>query len=346
MTYARSGQFVQMQLIPMQLPKGVVNGIGSETSISLVGDSFGGDVGGAGLRLVIYPGEPSEMLVRLENISNRLVQLRLEIEGSFPQEWCRIAGEGQDIAPHREMEVLLYFLIPTTFFEDAEILHPGQTLILDYRCRLFVYCTEVETGRQQIEQAVFNIYIRPRSLYQKFLPAIYSQGDFIGRFLKIFEETFEPTVQAMDVLWAYLDPLTAPESLLPFLAYWVAWPMDRRWNVNQQRLLIRQALELYRWRGTKRGLRLYLHLYTDLPLDDDIPEESNKHICIQEVSSKGFVLSQTRLGQESIIGGGRVFHFVVTLRSSPGCFIDEELVRNIIEREKPAFCTYQLYIQK
>ncbi len=249
------------------------------------------------------------------------------------------------MAPHRQMEVLLYFLIPANFFEDSTALQLGQTLILDYHCRLYVYCTELGTGRQQLEQAVFNIYVRPRSLYQSFLPAIYSEEDFVGRFLKIFEQTFEPTVQAMDALWAYLDPLTAPEALLPFLAHWVAWPIDRRWSTNRQRLLIRQALEIYRWRGTKRGLRLYLHLYTDLPLDDHLSAETDKHICIQEVSGKGLILNDTCLGQESILGGGRPYHFMVTLRSVPGCYIDEALVRSIIEREKPAFCTYELNVQ-
>lgn len=345
MTYARSGQFVDLQLVPMQLASGVVNGVGNEAGAALVGDGLAGVLPGDGLRLVVHPGEPGEMLVRLQNVGNRLVRLRLELEGSFPESWCRVAMEGQDIAPRREMEALLYFLIPANFFEDGSLVGVGESLVLDYRCRVLVFCTEVETGREQVVQGVFNVFVRPRSLYQKFLPAIYGQGDFVGRFLKIFEETFEPTVQAMDVLWGYLDPLTAPESLLPFLAFWVAWPMDRRWDVRRQRFLIRQALELYRWRGTKRGLRLYLHFYTDLPLDDDVVEEGDKHICIQEVSSKGFVLGGSVLGRASVIGGGRLFHFVVILRSIPGVLIDEVLVRSVIEREKPAFCSYQLYIR-
>jgi phage tail-like protein len=149
----------------------------------------------------------------------------------------------------------------------------------------------------------------------------------------------------MDSLWAYLDPLTAPKALLPFLASWVAWPMDPRWSTQKQRRLIRQALEIYRWRGTRRGLRLYLHLYTDLPLDEDIPQEADKHIGIEEVFGDGFVLSTTCLGQDSIIGGGRPYHFIVTLRPDPDVPLDEKLVRYIIEQEKPAFCTYELYIE-
>jgi len=60
-------------------------------------------------------------------------------------------------------------------------------------------------------------------LYAKFLPAIYQELDFVGRFLKIFEQAFEPAVNSLDTLWAYLDPTTAPQGLLPFLAHWVGW---------------------------------------------------------------------------------------------------------------------------
>jgi hypothetical protein len=48
------------------------------------------------------------------------------------------------------------------------------------------------------------------------------------------------------------------------------------------------------------------------------------------------------MGQDSMIGGGRPYHFIVRLRPDQPDQIDEQLVRDIIEREKPAFCTYEL----
>jgi len=47
-----------------------------------------------------------------------------------------------------------------------------------------------------------------------------------------------------------------------------------------------------------------------------------------------------------MLGSGRPFHFTVRLRPEPGKQIDERLVRDIIEREKPAFCTYDLLISQ
>jgi hypothetical protein len=112
----------------------------------------------------------------------------------------------------------------------------------------------------------------------------------------------------------------------------------------KQRQLIRHAMELYQWRGTKRGLRLYLHLYTDLPLDDDIPDETDKHISITELASSGFALDNSILGDGAMLGGGKPYHFLVRLRQQEPDQIDEDLVRQIIDREKPAFCTYDLAI--
>jgi hypothetical protein len=92
-------------------------------------------------------------------------------------------------------------------------------------------------------------------------------------------------------------------------------------------------------------LRFYLHLYTELPLDESL-EEAEKHISIEENFTRGFVMGETLIGRDSMLGSGRPFHFSVRLRPEPGKQIDERLVRDIIEREKPAFCTYDLLISQ
>jgi hypothetical protein len=97
-------------------------------------------------------------------------------------------------------------------------------------------------------------------------------------------------------------------------------------------------MEIYRWRGTKKGLRFFLHLYTGLPLDEE-------YIDIQDIFEQGFKIDdKTKLGINSIIGGSKPYHFIVRLRHPETDQIDEQLVRQIIEQEKPAFCTYELNI--
>jgi phage tail-like protein len=328
MTQTRPGQSFSLQLTPMQ-----------------VGGALSGNVLDAPpeLSLLLYPGEPSEMVVQIKNLERHSLELSLQVEGDFPIDWCRIGTEGSEILPGRQMDALLYFQIAADFFEQPAQ-REAATLKLDYQGRLVVYSTDPSTGRRQVEFASFRLHVRPRSLYAQYLPAIYQELDFVGRFLKIFEQAFEPAANSMDALWAYLDPMTAPEGILPFLAHWVGWSSQAYLPLHRQRDLIRNAMQIYRWRGTRRGLRFYLHLATGLPLDDHLTREEEKHIGISESFHRGFVLGEARMGEDATLGGGQPYHFNVQIYVDELERVDERLVRSVIEQEKPAFCTYELKI--
>ncbi|AKG20485.1 phage tail protein [Calothrix sp. 336/3] len=340
----QSQQLISLQLTPMQIPEAVPTASGQQPAANWVKMA---STDGTSLKrnLLLRPGEPSEMVVQVKNMGARPLGLNLQVQGDFPQEWCQVGMEGSQVLPGQQMEAVLYFQIAADFFERYTAVGKGERLKLDYDVRLSVHWQEANTGVQHIEEVKFHLNIRPHSLYLNFLPMIYREVDFVGRFLKVFEQSFEPCVHTLDSLWAYLDPLTAPSGMLPFLAQWVAWQPTVQLSEAQQRLLIKKAMEIYRWRGTRRGLRLYLHLATGLPLDEEMGNEVDKHICITESFSRGLVFGQAKLGEDAIIGGGRPFHFTVRLHPEYGSEIDELLVRNVIEQEKPAFCTYELYIE-
>lgn len=291
----------------------------------------------------LEPGRPSELLVQLRNMSDGPLIITWQLTGDFPQDWCRLGTEGSELPPGQQMEAVLYFAIAPDFFEQPR--SPEQLPIrLDYQGQLSLRARDLRSGREETLDRPFELYVRPHSLYPRFLPDIYRNLDFVGRFLKLFEESFEPTVNMLDSLWAYLDPLTAPESMLPFLAHWVGWEFQGPLSLQQRRLLIRYALQIYRWRGTRRGLRFYLHLATGLPLDEEL-QEAQKSIGIYESFSQGCVLGLANLGLDAVIGGSRPLHFTVCLRPPPELTIDQALVHQILAQEKPAFCTYDLRLE-
>ena len=80
-------------------------------------------------------------------------------------------------------------------------------------------------------------------------------------------------------------------------------------------------------------------------MDEHLPEETEKHIGIVEYFRRGFVFGEAKISEDTIIGGGSPFHFAVYLRPSDANQVDELLIRNVIEQEKPAFSTYDLYIE-
>ncbi|MBE7385036.1 MAG: phage tail protein [Leptolyngbya sp. SIO1E4] len=331
-----------MQLLESSVNNGVSAWKREPGSLSLVSASE--------TRLRLCPGEPSELVVQITNLSAHALHIDLQVSGLFPGR-CFTDVEGGELPARGRIEAVLRFELAADFFEARFALDPGQKAVLDYPQVLQVYARTppVELGGDRaagtlLAETVFSLHIRPDSRYLNYLPTVYREVDLIGRLLKLFEQAFDPSIQTLELLWAYLDPLTTPETLLPFLAYWVGWPSHIPWSLGQQRRLIRRALEIYRWRGTRWGLRLYLHLYTNLPLDAPETPESEKHISIQETFSQGFVLASARLGETTLLGGGRPFHFIVRLRSPTPQ--DEPLIRTIIEQEKPAFCTYELYLEE
>lgn len=102
--------------------------------------------------------------------------------------------------------------------------------------------------------------IGPRSRYLADLPGIYQDSDFLGRYLQIFETIWEPLEQRQDHIAMYFDPATCPAPLLPVLARWLDLQLDERKPEARKRALLAEAMDLYRWRGTRYGLGRMIEL--------------------------------------------------------------------------------------
>ncbi len=328
---------LDLQLVPLRLAEAAPVATGAASSVAIAP--------GQRQDIVLQPAEPSEVAIRLDNRSDRPLPFELQVVGDFPADWCQIFTPTTTLQPRQPQEAVLVFQVPPDFFELAGILAAGDRLTLDYSGALEVYAQPPDAPRQLIETAAFNLFIRPAGLYRDFVPGIYRQSDFLDRFLAIFEQAFEPDVELLDNFWAYLDPLLAPEALLPFLAHWVGWQLQPQLSRQQQRYLIRYAMTIYRWRGTRRGLRFALHLVTGLPLNEQATHEDERPIGIYESFSRGLVLGETQLGRDATLGGGQPHHFSVRLRPPAGVELARLPIEATIEREKPAFCTYDLTIE-
>ncbi len=323
--------------------------------------------------LVLYPGEVAELLIQLENLTSQVMRLEVGIEGNFPSQWYQIVRTDDRLRtvclfslaqahlyrffflflgfnpaqtyllPHEKRALSILWQIKADFFEFQAPLPLNQGLQLDFVGQVRVFSQLLPLSIRETTRVRFKAFIRPHSLYSNYLPEIYRNNDFIGRLLNIFEQTLEPDVNILNSLWAYFDPTLTSEQFLPFLAHWLGWRLTPSLSLQQQRYLVRHALQLYRSRGTRHGLRLYLHLITGLPLDENLPE-SEKHIRIEETFGKQFTIGKTLIGSQALIGGGQPHHFKVTLTKIPPQTIDKALVRQIIKQEKPVFSTYELTI--
>ena len=176
---------------------------------------------------------------------------------------------------------------------------------------------------------------RTESSYLEYLPGLYRDDEFMGQFLLIFESIMKPLERTVSDLALYFDPMVTPEPLLNWMAYWVDLALDPTWPIERRRELVKSAAELYRWRGTKRGLAEYLRIYTG-----SIPE-------ISEYIPGMRLDHETKLGINTQLGSsGAGHHFTVTLELDGNGEINANTIKAIIDAQKPAHTVYTLQIRR
>src|SRR3954462_856043 len=99
-----------------------------------------------------------------------------------------------------------------------------------------------------------------RAYLRNGLPAMYQDGDFGMRFVGALEAVLDPIVAVLDALPAHFNPDHAPRDILDLLASWMGVELDESQSLRDRRELVRQAAELGRRRGTRRGIELALKL--------------------------------------------------------------------------------------
>jgi phage tail-like protein len=178
--------------------------------------------------------------------------------------------------------------------------------------------------------------------YLELLPAVFRRSDAEGRNLVrdlcfVLEHMFGSVEEILDGAHRLFDPRECPPELLPWLATWTRAVAEVDWPLPRQRALIHRAVELYRIRGTVRGLSLAIELL----------------VGVAPVIEEGrWPLPGIRLGVAGRIG---VDAALLPPIDGAGCFTvtiplperelrPELIVRlhELIGRERPAHVPYQL----
>ncbi len=150
------------------------------------------------------------------------------------------------------------------------------------------------------------------SRYIQQLPTMFQDNEFLGRLLLIFEAIWEPLEWRHDHFELYFDPRTSPAEFLEWLAGWLNLSTNPHWPEDRRRLLLDEAMELYRWRGTPYGLMRMIEVSTGL--DVQITE-----------------------------AGAEPFTFRVRMPAGGGSGV-RELVEEIVVTHKPAHVGYVLEV--
>ncbi len=238
------------------------------------------------------------------------------------------------------------------------------------------------TGTEKLSPTVSSVTVFfPKVSYLDYLPSVYREDpanrDFLDRFLAIFESLFFETDLEIDHLERYLDAAGTPPEFLEWLGGWVAASQGRgdqgyRKKIPEakQREFISRAVPLYRERGTREGLENLIFLYTG---KNPIIVENIPAGCIMEnqnqknenkngneiLERKKFLFfppeaarvklpagkgtDRREISLHDVLFGGEKFSFFVFFNEALA-EAELELIRNIIEEEKPAHTTCKIKV--
>jgi phage tail-like protein len=127
----------------------------------------------------------------------------------------------------------------------------------------------------------------PRESYLQYLPAVFQDDDesrlFLDRFLSIFQTTFDDMDSRLDNLADLFDPVSTPANVFPWLAAWIAQPIDPTMPLERQRQLLKNAFLTNRAKGSVAGLRKVIEDYlgisaTQRCIPSPVPPNGNVRI--------------------------------------------------------------------
>lgn len=132
-------------------------------------------------------------------------------------------------------------------------------------------------GHATPEIAALRIYHPRFSYLDQYLPELYREtnvrqkasekgkaggSDFLQRFLCLFESFLTPLEDKVASVYMLTNPISAPAEALDWLGQWIGLSENSGLSEEQKRLYIKNATNLYRKRGTMKGLALALDLIT------------------------------------------------------------------------------------
>ena len=153
-----------------------------------------------------------------------------------------------------------------------------------------------------------------RSNWLQYLPAIYSDDDFLGRYLLIFESILNPIIWTVDNFDFFLSPELAPSEWLRWMAAWFDLIIVPELPIDRQRAIMQQIGWLFLRRSTRVGLERLLELYFGVQAEIIESDKDPCHFTVRLPLSR----ASTRLGRD--------------------------VADRLITSQKPAFSSYTLEI--
>lgn len=151
------------------------------------------------------------------------------------------------------------------------------------------------------------------------LPSILRADPVAGSLTDSFDGVLAPAILSLDTFVDYLDPLTTPEDMLPWLAQWLGMSMDPDAIQTVTRDQLQLANSLNPIRGTKRSIELLIEQTIGVPA---------------EVTESGFAAWSFNPGGE--LPGEREPSVTIVLHPPSGVVVDLGRLDTLLASATPA----------
>jgi phage tail-like protein len=161
----------------------------------------------------------------------------------------------------------------------------------------------------------------------QYLPALYQEDQFAQAWLSGLDEVLAPIFSSIDNFDAYLDPRFTPADFLDWLATGMGLVADETWPVERRRSFVSNASQLYRMRGTARGLAAHVQIF------------SGGEVEIVEHGASAWSATNG-----APLPGSSGFDFVVRVQVSDPSTVDAAKVDALVAAAKPAHLTHKVEV--
>lgn len=160
-----------------------------------------------------------------------------------------------------------------------------------------------------------------------YMPALYQEDPFAQAWLSGLDDVLAPIFSSIDNFVAYLDPDLAPPDFLDWLATWMGLVADETWPVERRRAFVSSASQLYRMRGTAKGLAAHVQIF------------SEGEVAILERGATAWSVTNG-----APLPGSNGFDMVVRVTVADPSTVDAAKLDALVAAAKPAHLTHKVEV--
>lgn len=179
----------------------------------------------------------------------------------------------------------------------------------------------------------------PKKSWLSYLPELYEASDtehFLDHYLSVFQSVYDDLNQSIEEIPYLLDVDTTKTKYLDALCQWIGVTKSQMWPDEKKRVLLSEAVDLFKIRGTRAGIMKVLRLY----LEDEV-------FLIEKHQWKQAHLTESRKRlYESLYGASSYTITVLVKEESVPSRKEYQTLLQVIRSVKPAQADLNLVVLK